>query len=276
MTVAPSPAPAPTAPRIELHLLGIGGAFDADRGVANTGALLQLHTAERTHRLLIDCGYTCGLQLHALGLGYEDIDAVLITHAHGDHIGGLETLGYKSLFLHRRACPLYAPQEVLDDIWATLAPKMGRLQVGLDTSQEATMRTYFDPRPVDGPLSFAGGQLTLCFRPVRHVHGMPAYGLTLQPQGDNAPLIRWSGDCVFDPGSWIFEGLDPQRGDLVFHDCLIYPYYEATVHTHLESLQTLPEATRRALVLIHHGTVEPHPALRHGMRLGQPLERFTI
>ena len=107
----------------ELILLGIGGAFDADRGVANTGALLVVEAEGATTRVLVDCGHTCGLQLDALGLSYADIDAIVLTHTHGDHIDGMETLGYKSLFLHRRRVPVFAAADVLERLWMALAPR---------------------------------------------------------------------------------------------------------------------------------------------------------
>jgi phosphoribosyl 1,2-cyclic phosphodiesterase len=46
--------------------------------------------AGRTTRLMIDCGFTqkeLALRLGRLGLAAEDLDAVFITHEHGDHIG---------------------------------------------------------------------------------------------------------------------------------------------------------------------------------------------
>jgi ribonuclease BN (tRNA processing enzyme) len=258
----------------EFILLGIGGAFDADEGVANTGGLLCVEDGTSCTRILIDCGHTCGGQLRAVGLGYEDIDAVLLTHTHGDHIDGLETMGYKSLFLHKRRVAVYAPAGILDQVWHALAPKMDTLQVAADQAIEATMPLYFDPKPVapdSGPIEVGGG-VTAEFVPVRHVRGMPCYGIILQL--DTGETIRWSGDCIFQPEGPILG--DVQPGDLVFHDCAFYPAYDATVHTHLEQLATLPEAIRREIVLVHHGRVMDTPEPREGMHLGQPLERFEI
>jgi ribonuclease BN (tRNA processing enzyme) len=258
--------------QVEIVVLGIGGAFDADRGVANTGALLTVTRGKDVHRVLIDCGHTCGLQLHALGLTYEDIDAIALTHTHGDHIDGLETLGYKSLFLHQRRVPLFASVAVMERVWAALEPKMSPLQIEAGKSVPATLETYFDPRPSGRTAQLPGG-ITAQFLPVPHVAGMPSDAIILQVSGHTA-TIRWSGDCTFDAHSPLFANL--QDGDLIFHDCAFYPRYDATVHTHLEELETLSTAVRQRVVLVHHGKVEQAPALYAGMRLGQPLERFAL
>ena len=56
-------------------------------------------------RVLVDAGVSCrriGRGLQDLGLTLGDLDAVLITHTHADHIAGLQTL------LKRTDCPVYA------------------------------------------------------------------------------------------------------------------------------------------------------------------------
>jgi len=52
----------------------------------------------RSTKLLIDAGLSAKAtkeKLEAIGVDLEDIDAILITHEHGDHILGLKALAYK-------------------------------------------------------------------------------------------------------------------------------------------------------------------------------------
>jgi len=60
--------------------------------------------------ILIDCGFTPGyitFQLRKLGLAISDLDAVFITHIHGDHVNE-STVGR----LFREHVPIYCPPEI--------------------------------------------------------------------------------------------------------------------------------------------------------------------
>jgi phosphoribosyl 1,2-cyclic phosphate phosphodiesterase len=73
---------------------------------------LQLLEAE-TGTTWIDCGPDWGRQMEAAGL--RDIDRMLITHAHYDHIGGLPEW-YDVCRWTDKLGTAYAPAEVIDEI----------------------------------------------------------------------------------------------------------------------------------------------------------------
>lgn len=71
-------------------------------------ASLLVRLAGRT--LLLDAGEPCSHALKRLGVDFNSIDAVLISHTHSDHVGGLPML-IQSMWLEnrRRALPVYLP-----------------------------------------------------------------------------------------------------------------------------------------------------------------------
>ena len=76
---------------------------------SRAGALVEVDDAA----ILIDTPPELRLQLVAAGR--SRVDAVLYTHAHADHINGIDDLRMFSV-RRRRPLPLYGPQETLDRI----------------------------------------------------------------------------------------------------------------------------------------------------------------
>ncbi len=72
---------------IKIKTIGCGDAFGSG-GRLNTCFYVKSSTA----CLLIDCGATSLVGLKKYGIKTEQIDAILITHFHGDHYGGLPFL----------------------------------------------------------------------------------------------------------------------------------------------------------------------------------------
>lgn len=72
-------------------------------------------------RVLLDAGEPCSSQLLDLGLALPDLDAVWITHAHADHIGGLPLL-IQANWLHGRktSLPLGVPRHLCAPLRAWL------------------------------------------------------------------------------------------------------------------------------------------------------------
>ena len=73
-----------TLESMQLHVLGCGDAFGSG-GRNQSGYLI----VTRSCQFLIDCGPTSLLALRRAGFDPTVLDAVLLSHLHGDHFGGL-------------------------------------------------------------------------------------------------------------------------------------------------------------------------------------------
>jgi len=94
-------------PALALTVLGTGDAF-ATGGHPHSCYLLEPigEGESECHAALIDCGPTAVPMLQGMAFDLAEIDLVLLTHHHGDHIAGVAFLYLNYQFLFRRNRPL--------------------------------------------------------------------------------------------------------------------------------------------------------------------------
>jgi ribonuclease BN (tRNA processing enzyme) len=85
----------------EVVLIGTSDAFGAG-GRRQSAYLLRADSGS----VLLDCGGSTGTGLSALGISRDEIDAILVTHFHADHFGGIPLLLLGAEYADRRRRPL--------------------------------------------------------------------------------------------------------------------------------------------------------------------------
>ncbi|HEY9230240.1 MAG TPA: MBL fold metallo-hydrolase [Gemmatimonadaceae bacterium] len=134
------------------------------------GALVESNNGTR---VLIDTPPELRLQLIAAGV--DRVDAVLFTHAHADHIHGIDDL--RAITIRRKApLDVYGPAETLKEI-------SQRFRYIFDSSirtQPGTSKPEAVPHPVEPGKEFIVGDLPIT--PVRLPHGITdVFGYRIGP-----------------------------------------------------------------------------------------------
>ena len=139
----------------QISFLGTGGAFDWEYG--NSAALVKLGQ----RNILLDCGPLVYPRLASTNQ-INDIDVILLTHLHGDHVGGLFQLimhrAFKSV-PSRRTKIAYPTPAFRDEIWTLLKVMLTTPEQFVDFEDLQAIRGahYIDTsnRHIPGLLSYA-------------------------------------------------------------------------------------------------------------------------
>jgi hypothetical protein len=184
---------------------------------------------------ILGCGHTIKHALHDQNMSFRDVDAVYISHVHGDHVFGLERLAYEALFKYKKRVKLFFHESLQQELWdQTLKGSLGRIGEG-----PACFDDFFDLHPLSSPeFSVLGNHYQLV--PVKHTPGKPAFGLQINDD------VFYSTDTIAIPD--VIASLD-------FHTC----FHDVTlssknpVHATLGSLiEQYPENTRKKMYLMSY------------------------
>jgi len=222
----------------EVVVLGVGDTFSERH---HSSALLL---ACDGFRLAIDCPdmYRSVLRSAAARSGRQlslgDVDHVLVTHVHGDHMNGLEGVAFHKHFVEGRRLGLVTSPDVRTVIWdQRLRASMGTLWDGQRFAQ-MTFDDYFEYLPLDWSGETVVGPYRIRAR--RTKHHVPTSALLVRAAGRT---LGYSSDTAFDPG--LISFLEP--ADLIIHETNYGP-----AHTPYAALAALPADLRARMRLIHY------------------------
>ncbi|HLJ65687.1 MAG TPA: MBL fold metallo-hydrolase, partial [Stellaceae bacterium] len=155
---------------MKVRFIGTGDAFGSG-GRFNTCFLLE----GAGGRLLVDFGASSLVALKQSGILINDIDAVLISHLHGDHFGGLPFLMLDCQHMSRRDRPLslYGPPG--------LAQRLREAQEALFPGS-STMELRFPFELVEMALGrrYQGNFFAVTPSLANHSAGAPPYSLRVE------------------------------------------------------------------------------------------------
>jgi ribonuclease BN (tRNA processing enzyme) len=221
---------------MKLTIVGCGDAFGSG-GRSNT--CFRLDVEGKT--VVVDFGASAMVAWNRLGLDTRDIDAIALSHLHGDHFGGLPFLLLQSNF----AVPRSKPLEIVGPpgLKARLDALCEAMFPGMTRNEWRFPLAIREARP-GVPDTVAG----LSFRSteVKHPAGGPATGVRI---GGGGKIFAYSGDT-----SWTDSLLEIAEGaDLMMMEC-----YAARqgVPNHIDwpTLQAnLPRLKARRIMATHLG-----------------------
>jgi ribonuclease BN (tRNA processing enzyme) len=220
---------------VKVRFLGSGDAF-------GSGGRFQtcIHFHAGASQLLLDCGASSLIAMRRFGVDPQAIDAVILSHLHGDHFGGVPFLVLDGQF-KRRTRPLVVAGP--PGVEARVRQAMEVFFPG-STRIERKFETRFvelaDRMAVPvGPVSVTGFE-------VSHASGAPPFALRVVGEGR---VVAYSGDT-----EWTENLIDAARGaDLFIAEAL---FYDRRVKYHLDLATLLQHRSRlecRRLVVTHMG-----------------------
>ena len=221
---------------VSLHILGCGDAVSA-AGKHQAGYLVR-STAQT---LLLDCGSMVLASMKRDGLDPDAIDAVLLSHLHGDHFAGIAFLMIEYCFEKPRTRPLQilGPPGTEARVYALLQATYGDL-----INQPRSFALEFIEMLPDQPLQL-GNTLIQPFQ-VPHQQTMISLGMRLDLEGRS---ILYSGDT-----GWTEVLVERSQGvDLFLCECC---YFETRQPFHLDYPRIAENRHRfgaRRMLLTHLG-----------------------
>lgn len=260
VTTTERPHPLTNEGHLDLFFLGTGSAF------ADSHYQTNLLIIKQDLHLLVDFGTVGPVALRAVaGLAPTTIETLLLTHAHADHVGGVECLALMNRyvgrrFLNREKLRLVTTPEFATLLWNETLRGGLAYNERMATGEPLALSDFFElieatPLPESEGRAWSvelpcGGGATLKLLLLRTCHipeqahswrdAVLSYALLIDDR------VFYSGDTQYDPElleTWA------QGAEVILHDVQFFP---GGVHAPLAELAALPEAIKAKTYLLHY------------------------
>jgi len=220
---------------MRLQFIGCGDAFGSG-GRFNT----CFHIIGRQANFLIDCGASSLISMKKLGVARNDIQAILVTHFHADHFGGLPFFILDSQFFSRRTEPLVVAGPPGLGMWFERV-----METAFPDSSRTKQRFALTLRELEGekPADLCGLRVT----PFPAKHGDPGGpSFVLRVEVENR-VIAYTGDT-----EWTESIVKAARDADLFIAEAYFRDKRVPLHLDLAALEAhLPEISPKRLILTH-------------------------
>ena len=242
---------------LDVFFIGVGSAF------AKTHYQTNFILVKGDTHLLVDFGQKGQIALETVArLDVTDIEAVLPTHSHADHVGGLETLALMNRYVGTRfmgkpKLKMVVTEEYERVLWDyTLRGGLEWNELDFRNSTKLSMGDFFEiirpewktfqPREV---FDVEFGDLKFELFRTKHIPeqssnweaSFVSYGLYFPGE-----RVLISGDTRFDQDMLDMYG---DRSDVIIHDVQFFP---GAVHAPLNDLRRLPAEVRSKMLFMHY------------------------
>lgn len=223
---------------ITLKFLGSGDAFSSG-GRFNT----CFYVSSPEYRFLIDCGATSLAAIRQNNIEAFEIDAVLLSHFHGDHFGGLPFILLDAQYVQKRTKKLVIAGPV--GVRVKVKRLLGLLYPGIRYQDFSYRIEFIEYRSGE---ETAIGPLKVMALPVVHSEEASPHGLRIKV---NNKLIAFSGDSA-----WTEKLVDlSEKADLFICECNFFEK-ETKGHLNYKTLQQHKHRFSCKRLILNHLDIE--------------------